>query len=233
MVELIQVSHETFNLDEVFKVCIGFLGRFYQTSKAKPAAFTPVIVEKELILACRDAKGKENRLCYYLGATSDAATKMTSEVTRPMSSHVPVQKICEKLQKKDSQICELRYEKQPLDFSSAGLPKLKVAELKSILDSWEEMCKACIEKKDFANLIQELAPKHTSRRHSFQSDLNPQKRMSCQESLTYQRKRMEPYLLLVHCLCLCVSDLAYGSGRITPVAVIYHTVEPASTGSIA
>ncbi|MGH0155793.1 UNVERIFIED_CONTAM: hypothetical protein FKN15_006632 [Acipenser sinensis] len=106
-------------------LCIGFLGRFYQTSKAKPAAFTPVIVEKELILACRDAKGKENRLCYYLGATSDAATKMTSEVTRPMSSHVPVQKICEKLQKKDSQICELRYEKQPLDFSSAGLPKLK------------------------------------------------------------------------------------------------------------
>ncbi|KAK1169110.1 mesencephalic astrocyte-derived neurotrophic factor-like [Acipenser oxyrinchus oxyrinchus] len=153
------------------EVCVGFLGRFYQTLKAKPAVFTPAIVEKELILACRDAKGKDNRLCYYLGATSDAATKMTSEVTRPMSSHVPVQKICEKLQKKDSQICELRYEKQPLDFSSAGLSKLKVAELKSILDSWEEMCKACIEKKDFVNLIQELAPKYTSRRPSFQSDL--------------------------------------------------------------
>ncbi|XP_058842481.1 mesencephalic astrocyte-derived neurotrophic factor-like [Acipenser ruthenus] len=161
MVKLIQVSQETFNLDEVFKVCIGFLGRFYQTLKAKPAAFTPVIVEKELILACRYAKGKENRLFYYLGATSDAATKMTSEVTRPMSSHVPVQKICEKLQKKDSEICELRYVFK-LEFLKKSSHWIS-AELKSILDSWEEMCKACIEKKDFVNLIQELAPKYTSR----------------------------------------------------------------------
>ncbi|MBN3285399.1 MANF factor, partial [Polyodon spathula] len=84
-------------------VCIGFLGRFYQTLKANPAAFTPAIVENELILACRDPKGKKN----YKRKTYDK--------------------------------CELRY---------AGLSKLRVAELKSILDSWEEVCKACIEKKD-------------------------------------------------------------------------------------
>lgn len=29
-----------------------------------------------------------------------------------MSHHVPVDKICEKLKKKDSQICELKYGKQ-------------------------------------------------------------------------------------------------------------------------
>lgn len=49
--------------------------------------------------------------CYYIGATSDAATKMINEVTKPMSHHVPVDKICEKLKKKDSQICELKYGK--------------------------------------------------------------------------------------------------------------------------
>lgn len=47
--------------------------------------------------------------CYYIGATSDAATKMINEVSKPMSYHVPVEKICEKLKKKDSQICELKY----------------------------------------------------------------------------------------------------------------------------
>lgn len=47
--------------------------------------------------------------CYYLGATKDAATRMVSEVSRPLSSHIPVSKICEKLKKKDSQICDLRY----------------------------------------------------------------------------------------------------------------------------
>lgn len=47
--------------------------------------------------------------CYYIGATSDAATKIVNEVSKPLSHHVPVEKICEKLKKKDGQICELRY----------------------------------------------------------------------------------------------------------------------------
>lgn len=47
--------------------------------------------------------------CYYLGATTDAATKILGEVTRPMSVHMPTVKICEKLKKMDSQICELKY----------------------------------------------------------------------------------------------------------------------------
>ncbi|KAM7335040.1 hypothetical protein ACRRTK_005517 [Alexandromys fortis] len=51
----------------------------------------------------------EGEWCYYLGATKDAATKILGEVTRPMSVHVPVVKICERLKKMDSQICELKY----------------------------------------------------------------------------------------------------------------------------
>ena len=47
--------------------------------------------------------------CYYIGATSDAATKIINEVSKPLSYHVPVEKICEKLKKKDGQICELKY----------------------------------------------------------------------------------------------------------------------------
>lgn len=37
---------------------------------------------------------------------------MINEVSKPLSYHVPVEKICEKLKKKDSQICELRYGKE-------------------------------------------------------------------------------------------------------------------------
>lgn len=47
--------------------------------------------------------------CYYIGATEDAATKIINEVSKPLSHHIPVEKICEKLKKKDSQICELKY----------------------------------------------------------------------------------------------------------------------------
>lgn len=39
---------------------------------------------------------------------------MINEVSKPMSHHVPVEKICEKLKKKDSQICELKYGEEAL-----------------------------------------------------------------------------------------------------------------------
>ncbi|CAF93651.1 unnamed protein product [Tetraodon nigroviridis] len=91
------------------EVCVTFLGRFYDSLKENDVKFNDVEIEKAMLRSCKDAKGKENRFCYYIGATSDAATKMINEVSRPMSHHVPVEKICEKLKKKDSQICELKY----------------------------------------------------------------------------------------------------------------------------
>ena len=39
---------------------------------------------------------------------------------------------------------------------------MRVAELKQILYSWGEECRACAEKTDYVNLIKELAPKYTA-----------------------------------------------------------------------
>ncbi|KAJ8395667.1 hypothetical protein AAFF_G00029040 [Aldrovandia affinis] len=154
------------------EVCVGFLERLYQGLKTRHEELSPASVEAGLQRACEEAGGKEGRLCYYLGATRDAATRITLEVTRPMSSHVPVGKICERLQKKDSQICELRYEKQTIDLSMMALVKLRVTELKNILNSWGEVCRACIEKSDFVSLIQEVAPKHTKNHGHEPTDLS-------------------------------------------------------------
>ncbi|XP_075711191.1 cerebral dopamine neurotrophic factor [Rhinoderma darwinii] len=144
------------------EVCKEYLHRFYQTLLERNIDFTPADIERELINTCRDSTGKENRLCYYLGATSDSATKIVSEVTRPMSAHVPTYKICDKLKKIDLQICELKYEKE-LDLNSVDLAKIKVADLKKILDRWGEACIACIEKSDYVQLIKELIPKYTAK----------------------------------------------------------------------
>uniref|UniRef100_A0A8C6D3J4 Cerebral dopamine neurotrophic factor n=1 Tax=Moschus moschiferus TaxID=68415 RepID=A0A8C6D3J4_MOSMO len=143
------------------EVCQEFLSRFYNSLIARGVNFSLDTIEKELINFCLDVKGKENRLCYYLGATKDAATKILSEVTRPMSVHMPAAKICEKLKKMDSQICELKYEKK-LDLASVDLSKRRVAELKQILHGWGEECRACAEKTDYVNLIKELAPKYAA-----------------------------------------------------------------------
>lgn len=51
-----------------------------------------------------------------------------------------------------------------LDLASVDLSKMRVAELKQILHSWGEECRACAEKTDYVNLITELAPKYAAAR---------------------------------------------------------------------
>ncbi|XP_040263569.1 mesencephalic astrocyte-derived neurotrophic factor [Bufo bufo] len=152
------------------EVCVSFLSRFYQSLKEKNVEFTPTAVEAELMKSCDTAKGKENRFCYYIGGTSDAATKITNEVSKPLSHHIPAEKICEKLKKKDSQICELKYDKQ-IDLSTVDLKKLRVKELKKILDDWGENCKGCAEKSDYIRKINELMPKYAPNAASARTDL--------------------------------------------------------------
>nr|XP_057910937.1 mesencephalic astrocyte-derived neurotrophic factor [Doryrhamphus excisus] len=152
------------------EVCVTFLGKFYQSLQELKVDFNSDNIEKALLKSCNEAKGKENRFCYYIGATSDAATKMINEVSKPLSYHVPVEKICEKLKKKDSQICELRYDKQ-LDLSSVDLKKLKVKDLKKILEEWGESCKGCAEKSDFIRKITELMPKYAPAAARTRTDL--------------------------------------------------------------
>lgn len=152
------------------EVCVSFLGRFYQSLKDDDVKFTSDDIEKALVKTCKDTKGKENRLCYYIGATSDAATKIINEVSKPLSSHIPASKICEKLKKKDSQICELKYDKQ-VDLSSVDLKKLKVKDLKKILEEWGESCKGCAEKSDFIRKINELMPKYAPSAAKARTDL--------------------------------------------------------------
>merc|ERR1719438_200442 len=140
------------------EVCISVMKRF-QDSLQKDEASDPKKIESAFKNFCADLKLKENRFCYYLGGTADAATGILGEMSKPLSWGMPVEKVCEKLKKKDKQICELRYEKQ-IDLKSVDLKKLKVRDLKKILSDWDEGCDGCLEKGDFIKRIEELKPKH-------------------------------------------------------------------------
>merc|ERR1712008_520691 len=71
-------------------------------------------INKAFTVFCKDLKLKENRFCYYLGGTGDAATGILGEMSKPLSWGMPFEKVCEKLKKKDKQICDLRYEKKSI-----------------------------------------------------------------------------------------------------------------------
>lgn len=49
--------------------------------------------------------------CYYLGGLEESATGILGEMSKPLSWSMPADKICEKLKKKDVQICDLKYGK--------------------------------------------------------------------------------------------------------------------------
>lgn len=140
------------------EVCISVLTRFSETL-SKDEKSNPVSIEKQFRKYCKDLKLKDNRFCYFLGGTEDAATGILGEMSKPLSWGMPADKVCEKLKKKDRQICELRYEKQ-IDLKSVDLKKLKVRDLKKILNDWDETCDGCLEKGDFIKRIEELKPKY-------------------------------------------------------------------------
>merc|ERR1712026_371797 len=140
------------------EVCISVMDRFRQTI-TKEQTSDPKAIEKEFVKFCKPLKTKENRFCYFLGGTADAATGILGEMSKPLSWSMPSDKICEKLKKKDRQVCELTYEKQ-IDFSTVDLKKLKVKDLKKILNDWDESCDGCLGKGDFIKKIEEVKPKH-------------------------------------------------------------------------
>ena len=73
---------------------------------------------------------------------------------------MPADKICrEKLLKKDSQVCDLKYDKQ-IDVNAVDLKTLKVKDLKKILSDWGEDSKGFTEKNEFIQRIEELKSKY-------------------------------------------------------------------------
>jgi len=116
-------------------------------------------IEKKAREMCKAARDQDNRFCYYVGLTADAATTMHKDIVKPISFHKPAAKICQTLKKKDMQICELKYPK-PYDYSAINFKKIKVKELKKILVDWGEVCKNCLEKDEFVKKVKEMMPKY-------------------------------------------------------------------------
>lgn len=116
-------------------------------------------IEKKFSEICLETKKQENRFCYYVGGLEESATKIVGELSKPLSWGLPADKVCERLSKKDSQICQLRYEKT-IDLKTVDLKKLRVKDLKKILNEWDERCENCIEKAEFIARIEELKPKY-------------------------------------------------------------------------
>jgi len=140
------------------EVCVKFVDRFDKSLDDATRKSVPKI-KTALLLDCKNRKGKDERFCYYIGGMETSATGLLLELAKPLSYHMPAEKICEKLSVKDEQICGLKYDKQ-IDFATANFKKMKVTQLKKILSDWDASCKGCTEKTDYVNKVLELLPRH-------------------------------------------------------------------------
>ncbi|KAG8177861.1 hypothetical protein JTE90_027831 [Oedothorax gibbosus] len=157
LIPLLFVINFTHGLKEgECEVCVAVINKFLKTLSDAEKSSAPKIEEKFKAF-CLTTKKADERFCYYIGGLEESATKIVTEMSKPLSWGVPVDKVCEKLKKKDAQICDLRYEKT-IDLNTVDLKKLKVRDLKKILSDWDERCEGCLEKPDFIKRIEELKP---------------------------------------------------------------------------
>ncbi|KAL5014114.1 hypothetical protein ScPMuIL_008384 [Solemya velum] len=141
-------------------VCISVVQRFID-SLSEDVKASPSAIEEQFKEFCKTLKGKEERFCWYIGGLETSATYILQTLAKPISWSMPAIKCCEKLKEKDSQICDLKYDKQ-IDLVKADFKKLKVKDLKKILSDWGEdnACRGCAEKADYIRVVKELMVKY-------------------------------------------------------------------------
>ena len=142
------------NCEVCTKVLADVMAKVPNADKSKPEPIGKVVREH-----CKGLVNKEHKFCFYIGALPESATSIMNEVIKPLSWSMPPEKVCEKLRTKDAQICELKYDK-PIDWKTIDLKKMRVKELKNILNEWGESCKGCTEKSEFIKKIEEVKPKY-------------------------------------------------------------------------
>ncbi|EGD75283.1 ARMET-like protein [Salpingoeca rosetta] len=144
------------------EVCKKVVGKVLDMAKKEGVDVTDQDGIASLIKKhCKSTRiNKENRLCYYIGGSEDAATGLLREVTGPISRYMPPAAVCSRLKKKDQQICDLQYDEE-IDLSKIDLKKQRVKVLKKILnEQFGDSCKGCLEKTDYIKRIEELKAKH-------------------------------------------------------------------------
>ncbi|CAI2730682.1 unnamed protein product [Schistosoma spindalis] len=140
------------------EVCIKFVGSFIQSLEPDDLK-SPQKIKDAFMKRCETSVGKDNSFCYYVGGLKTSAAKTVNSLVDPISWNMPVEKVCEKLFKADSQVCDLRYEKV-VDLKEFNFEKSKVRDLKNIIEKWGLDCRGCTEKRDFISLIKSNMHKH-------------------------------------------------------------------------
>ena len=92
-------------------VCLRRVGEMSASLSSLSSASA---IEDGIRRLCRSYTDKaDQRFCYYIGGSDDAATSLLRTVSGALINHLPPVKVCEKLKAADGQICAVKYEAPP------------------------------------------------------------------------------------------------------------------------
>lgn len=135
-------------------VCQAVIGKIDEELTTKDRTDVEV-VEKKMRTWCDSAKGKDKQMCYYMGV-GDAKEGTSGGVKRDISSAltrgINSKRLCNRLKKKDGQMCELKYDKK-FDPKAADWKKLRVKELRKICDDEGIDTIGLVEKDEYVKKI--------------------------------------------------------------------------------
>lgn len=94
---------------------------------------------------------RDRKMCYYF-------EPMRAAIAQPFSTRMPKDRVCKRLKKDNADICMVKYPVKVDDNITpeemlAKLKKMRVKELKGILNDRGVKCDGCLEKDDFIKRV--------------------------------------------------------------------------------
>jgi len=94
---------------------------------------------------------KEKKMCYYM-------EPIKRSVAQPFSLKMPKDRVCKRLKKDNDAICDVKFAvKVEAAATAEDVTKLRVKQLKTILNDRGVECEGCLEKSDFVKRVLETA----------------------------------------------------------------------------
>ena len=96
----------------------------------------------------KELPARERKICYYVDP-------IKRDVAQPFSLGLPVDKLCQRINKQNAEICGVKFPVKTEKLEKKDLSKLRVKQLKSILLDRGVECKGCVEKSDYVKRVLE------------------------------------------------------------------------------
>ena len=93
---------------------------------------------------------RERKICYYIDP-------MKRDVSQPFSTGMPADRVCKRINKSNPEICGVKFPVKTEKMEVKDISKLRVKQLKGILQDRGVECKGCVEKAEFIKKVQDTA----------------------------------------------------------------------------